>query len=109
MARDALKMEAVDDRGLDDLDRKFLRTIVDVYRGGPAGIEAIAATLNEEVDTLVDMVEPYLLKIGFVGRTRQGRVVTPDAYAHLGIKMPAEMRGLKGEEVGDPNLFDEDA
>jgi len=108
MARDALKMEAVDERGLDELDRKFLHTIIDIYRGGPAGIEAIGATLNEEVDTLQDMVEPYLLKIGFVGRTRQGRVVTPEAYAHLGVKMPAEPRPTKNAD-DDAGLFDADA
>jgi Holliday junction DNA helicase RuvB len=107
MAREALRMEAVDARGLDQLDRKFLQTIIDVYRGGPAGIETIAATLNEEVDTLVDMVEPYLLKIGFVGRTRQGRVVTPEAYAHLGVKPPAEPRRPKvADEESEPDLFD---
>ncbi len=104
-AEEALKMEAVDERGLDPLDRKFLQTIIDVYGGGPAGIEAIAATLNEEVDTLVDMVEPYLLKIGFVGRTRQGRVVTAPAYAHLGLKVPAK-KSLPAASEGE--LFGEE-
>jgi Holliday junction DNA helicase RuvB len=94
-AQEALKMEAVDHAGLDALDRKFLRTIIDVYKGGPAGIEAIAATLNEEVDTLVDMVEPYLLKIGYVGRTRQGRVVTAPAYEHLELKPPPEPKSAE--------------
>ena len=103
--RDALKMESVDECGLDELDRKFLRTIINTYRGGPAGIEAIAATLNEEVDTLVDMVEPFLLKIGFVGRTRQGRIVTPPAYEHLGLKAPASLeRPDRGAD--QPDLFD---
>jgi holliday junction DNA helicase RuvB len=102
-ADEALKMEAVDTRGLDELDRKFLRTIIDVYGGGPAGIEAIAATLNEEIDTLVDMVEPYLLKIGFVGRTRQGRVVTAPAYEHLGLKAPAK-KSMPAASEGE--LFD---
>jgi Holliday junction DNA helicase RuvB len=101
ISREALKMEAVDEKGLDELDRKFLRTIIDVYRGGPAGIEAIAATLNEEVDTLVDMVEPYLLKIGYVGRTRQGRIVTAAAYEHLDLKPPAP----KGDKAGEADLF----
>jgi len=106
VARDALAMESVDDRGLDALDRKFLRTLVDVYGGGPAGIEAIAATLNEEVDTLVDMVEPFLLKIGFVGRTRQGRLVTKEAYDHLGLKAPTGKKAppAKAGEAGE-NLF----
>jgi Holliday junction DNA helicase RuvB len=101
-AQEALKMEAVDHAGLDALDRKFLRTIIDVYKGGPAGIEAIAATLNEEVDTLVDMVEPYLLKIGYVGRTRQGRVVTAPAYEHLDLKPPPEPKSAEDK----PDLFE---
>ena len=99
-ADEALKMEGVDTAGLDPLDRKFLRTIIDVYGGGPAGIEAIAATLNEEIDTLVDMVEPYLLKIGYVGRTRQGRVVTAPAYEHLGLKAPPARQGKAAEDEG---------
>jgi len=66
LTRKALDTEGIDVIGLDDLDRKFLRMIVEYYKGGPVGIEAIAATLNEEIDTLVDMVEPYLLKIGFL-------------------------------------------
>ena len=73
VASDALKLEGVDDHGLDDLDRNFLSTIIRIYNGGPVGVEAIAATLNEEVDTLVDMVEPYLLQQGFVSRTKSGR------------------------------------
>ncbi|KPJ72370.1 MAG: ATP-dependent DNA helicase RuvB [Planctomycetes bacterium SM23_25] len=109
VAAEALKMEAVDERGLDELDRKFLRVLIDTYGGGPAGIETMAATLNEEVDTLVDMVEPYLLKIGYVARTRQGRTVTAAAYEHLGLK-PAAKRGHKGKPTGpagDPDLFDD--
>jgi len=106
---EALKMEAVDTNGLDELDRKFLGVLIETYDGGPAGIEAIAATLNEEVDTLVDMVEPYLLKIGYVARTRQGRTVTAAAYEHLGRK-PAAGRGRKGKPTdpdGNPDLFDD--
>jgi len=81
----ALKREMVDEMGLDKLDRAFLRTIIEFYDGGPVGIEALSATLNEEGDTLVDMVEPYLLKIGFLNRTPSGRKATRAAYAHLGI------------------------
>ena len=103
-AREALAMEAVDHAGLDELDRKFLRTIMDVYKGGPAGVEAIAATLNEEVDTLVDMVEPYLLKIGYVGRTRQGRVATAAAYKHLDLKPPADL-GKSKSSAAEVDLF----
>ena len=82
----SLKMEQIDSLGLDELDRSFLRTIAKVYGGGPAGIEALAATLGEEHDTLEDMVEPYLLQIGFVRRTRRGREITPAACQHLGLK-----------------------
>jgi len=98
----ALKMEGIDECGLDEVDRKFLRTIMEYYDGGPVGIEAIAATLNEEVDTLADVVEPYLLKIGFVIRTPRGRKVTKKAYEHLGIIPPRQNAG--GPE-GQEQLF----
>lgn len=81
----ALRREMVDEMGLDKLDRGFLRTIIEFYDGGPVGIEALSATLNEENDTLVDMVEPYLLKIGYLNRTPSGRKATRAAYEHLGI------------------------
>jgi Holliday junction DNA helicase RuvB len=80
-----LLMEQIDPLGLDELDRSFLRALINVYDGGPAGIEAIAATLGEERDTLEDVVEPYLLQIGFVRRTKRGREVTPQARAHVGL------------------------
>ena len=84
----ALDAEGVDALGLDNLDRKLLQVIIEYYKGGPVGIEALGATLNEEVDTLVDMVEPFLLKIGFIQRTRRGRVASPEAMKHLGIEPP---------------------
>ena len=84
----ALEREGVDDLGLDRLDRAFLRTIAEHYAGGPVGINAIAATLTEDGETLEDVVEPYLLKSGFVQRTANGRRLTPAAYAHLGILAP---------------------
>jgi len=82
----ALKMEQIDPLGLDELDKAFLRALVNVYDGGPAGIDAIAATLGEERDTLEDVVEPYLLQIGFLRRTKRGREVTKQACQHLGLK-----------------------
>jgi Holliday junction DNA helicase RuvB len=82
----SLKMERIDKLGLDELDRSVLRALVDVYEGGPAGIEAIAATLGEERDTLEDVVEPYLLQIGFLRRTKRGREITQQACEHLGLK-----------------------
>ncbi|MDR3675237.1 MAG: Holliday junction branch migration DNA helicase RuvB [Acidobacteriota bacterium] len=88
IAGDALKLEGVDDHGLDDLDRNFLSTIIRIYNGGPVGVEAIAATLNEEVDTLVDMVEPFLLQQGFVSRTKSGRKANESAYRLLNLPMP---------------------
>lgn len=86
-ARRALDAEGIDSIGLDPLDRKFLKIIIEYYKGGPVGIEALGATLNEEVDTLVDMVEPYLLKIGFLQRTRRGRMVPQETAKHLGLKI----------------------
>ncbi len=88
VAHDALKLEGVDDLGLDDLDRSFLNTIIKVYNGGPVGVEALSATLNEEVDTLVDMVEPFLLQQGFISRTKSGRKANEPAYRHLKLAAP---------------------
>jgi len=88
VAKQALEMEGVDGAGLDPLDRKFLKIIIDFYKGGPVGIEALAATLNEELDTLIDTVEPFLLKIGFISRTKAGRIATEKAFAHF--KRPAD-------------------
>ena len=85
MVAAALKLEGIDELGLDDLDRRFLRRIIDTYKGGPVGIEAVAATLGEETDTLVDVVEPFLLQIGLLARTRRGRQLTVRAYEHLGV------------------------
>ncbi|MDD5432780.1 MAG: Holliday junction branch migration DNA helicase RuvB [Candidatus Omnitrophica bacterium] len=76
----------IDKAGLDDLDRKVLKLILDSYSGGPVGIEALAASLNEEVDTVADTVEPYLLKAGFLKRTSRGRLATKLAFEHFGKK-----------------------
>jgi Holliday junction DNA helicase RuvB len=88
IARAALKIEEIDELGLDRLDRAFLKTLITTYNGGPAGIEALAATLGDERDTLEDVVEPYLLQIGFVTRTRQGRTATAAACQHLKLEPP---------------------
>ncbi len=87
----ALILEGVDERGLTDLDRRYLKTIIDFYGGGPVGIEAIAATLQEETDTLVDVVEPYLLKIGFLVRTSSGRKAADSACRHLGVPVQGKI------------------
>ena len=96
IARRALDSEGVDARGLDRLDRRFLTAIVDHYDGGPVGLEAIAATINDEAETLSELVEPYLLKIGFIVRTPNGRRVTREAYRHLGKQPPAAAPGQQG-------------
>jgi Holliday junction DNA helicase RuvB len=87
----ALSLEGVDEKGLTDLDRRYLKTIIEFYKGGPVGIEAIAATLQEETDTLVDVIEPYLLKIGLVIRTSSGRKASEEAYKHLGLSFQKKM------------------
>ena len=95
----ALALEGIDSLGLDDLDRKFLRAIIDTYKGGPVGIEAAAATLGEETDTLVDIVEPFLLQVGLLARTRRGRLATIKAYQHLNIEhVPGEENGRLFEQ-----------
>jgi len=92
-AIDALSREGVDSEGLDRLDARFLKAIIDQYGGGPVGLEAIAATINDEAETLAEVVEPFLLKIGFLVRTPTGRKATPAAYAHLGLATPASPGG----------------
>ncbi len=93
VAHDALNREGVDGRGLDRLDRRFLTAIIEQYGGGPVGIEAVAATINDEAETLAEMVEPYLLKIGFIVRSPNGRRATAGAYSHLGYQTPAATGG----------------
>ena len=90
----ALALEGVDAKGLTNLDRHYLKTIIDFYKGGPVGIEAIAATLQEEADTLVDVVEPFLLKIGLVLRTSAGRRASAEAYRHLGYPERPQQREI---------------
>ena len=82
----ALALEGIDELGLDELDRRFLRMIIETYKGGPVGIEAVAATLGEETDTLADVVEPFLLQAGMLARTRRGRLATVKAYEHLKVQ-----------------------
>jgi Holliday junction DNA helicase RuvB len=101
---DALALEGVDELGLDQLDRAYLRTLAGTYKGGPAGLEAIAATLGEDPGTLEDVVEPFLLQIGFVARTRQGRRLTPVAAEHLGC----QVRGGGRTPRAEPLLFGPD-
>jgi Holliday junction DNA helicase RuvB len=90
IAVSGLASHRIDSAGLDDIDRKVVKAIIDFYDGGPVGIESLAATLNEESDTIVDVVEPFLLKIGFLKRTPRGREVTKFAYDHLKIAYKKE-------------------
>jgi Holliday junction DNA helicase RuvB len=100
VARDALTLLEVDDLGLDALDRQVLHRLIRDFRGGPVGLETIAASLSEEPDTIMDVVEPYLLQLGFLDRTPRGRVATRRAYEHLGepYPEPAEQPALFNEE-----------
>lgn len=86
IAKIALSKLEIDDLGLDNTDRKILETIIYKYSGKAVGIEALSATINEEVETIEDVYEPYLMQIGFLARTPRGRIVTPIAYEHLGIE-----------------------
>ena len=85
VACEALGLLEVDERGLDDLDRRVLRTIIEKFGGGPVGLDTVAAAVSEEPDTIMDVVEPYLLQLGFLDRTPRGRVATALAYEHLGL------------------------
>jgi Holliday junction DNA helicase RuvB len=96
LVNEALELEGVDALGLDDLDRRYLKTLITHYRGGPAGITALAASMQQEMDTLEDVVEPYLLYEGFCLRTPTGRQATPKAYQHL------KLRPLSRESAQQP-------
>ena len=85
VANDALLRLEVDKQGLDALDRRMLRSIIESYGGGPVGLEALASTINEEAVTLEDVYEPYLLQQGYLTRTPRGRCATRKAYEHLGL------------------------
>lgn len=97
VAHQALDLLNVDPLGLDEMDRRVLLTVIEKYRGGPVGLSTIAASISEEPDTIMDVVEPYLLQLGFLERTSQGRVATPRAYEHLNIPYP--------QDDGQPKLF----
>lgn len=90
LAKESLRLLQVDDLGLDEIDHKMLRAIIQSFQGGPVGLETIAATIGEESQTIEDVYEPYLLQIGFMQRTPRGRTVTPQAYHHLGLPVPEQ-------------------
>ena len=91
ITKHALNKLEIDELGLDEIDRKILDTMIVQYAGRPVGIEALAATVGEEVDTIEDVYEPYLIQIGFIARTLRGRVVLPPAYKHLGYPYQENM------------------
>jgi Holliday junction DNA helicase RuvB len=97
VAEEALALLNIDPLGLDDLDRKVLYSIIEKFGGGPVGLETIAASIGAESNTVMDVVEPYLLQLGFLARTPRGRVVTPHAYAHLNLDTP--------DKPAQPTLF----
>jgi len=90
ITRQALELLNIDHQGLDTMDRRVLEAIVVKYQGGPVGLKTIAASIREDPDTIMDVVEPYLLQLGFMQRTAQGRVATHQAYQHLGLEPPAD-------------------
>jgi Holliday junction DNA helicase RuvB len=100
----ALELAGIDEKGLDEQDRQFLKVLIEVYDGGPTGIEAVAATMGEERDTLEDVIEPYLLQNAFVTRTRQGRRATKLAYEHLKLKW----RPPRDTNGNGPTFFEEE-
>lgn len=90
LAREALELLQVDRLGLDHIDHKLLKGIIERFRGGPVGLDTIAASIGEEAETIEDVYEPYLLQIGFLQRTPRGRVVTAAVYQHFGMELPAQ-------------------
>ncbi|MBC7806759.1 MAG: Holliday junction branch migration DNA helicase RuvB, partial [Akkermansiaceae bacterium] len=99
----SLLMQGVDNSGLDDFDRRLLRTIIETFDGGPVGMETLAATLREERDTLEDVHEPYLMAMGFLNRTPRGRVALRGAYEHLNI--PYSVGKASDIGSGTPSIF----
>lgn len=105
VADSALDLLEIDDLGLDDLDRRVLLAIIEKFSGGPVGLDTIGASISEESDTIMDVVEPYLLQLGFLERTARGRMATRHAYDHLRIPYPEEMTN---RFPAQPSLFDTD-
>lgn len=102
VARSGLRLLDIDALGLDDLDRRFLHSLIGHFDGGPVGLNTLAASISEETDTLMDVVEPYLMQLGFLQRTPSGRMATPLAYSHLNLPVPRTRNG----EGDQHTLFD---
>jgi Holliday junction DNA helicase RuvB len=99
LATDGLALLEIDERGLDALDRQLLRAIAEHHGGGPVGLQTMAATISEPVETLEDVIEPYLMQIGLLARTSRGRQLTQGAWEHLGLVPPRS-------PDAQPGLFD---
>lgn len=106
MAREALALLEVDELGLDRTDRAMLTTMMTKFSGRPVGLDTLAATTGEDAVTIEDVIEPYLMQLGFIMRTPRGRVCTQAAYDHMRIPMPIEMRA-QGRVEGQTSLLDE--
>jgi holliday junction DNA helicase RuvB len=106
LARDALAMQDIDVEGLDKQDRRYLETLIQVFRGGPTGAEALAATMSLAIDTIKDEVEPYLLRRRFIIRTPRGRCATPLAYRHLDLPEPEPEPMADFNNLDQPRLFE---
>ena len=96
VAQEAMDLLAVDNRGLDEVDHRLLRTIVEKFDGGPVGLETLAASISEEPDTITDVYEPYLMQLGFLRRTPRGRMATRLAFEHLGLSVPNNLNAGQG-------------
>jgi Holliday junction DNA helicase RuvB len=90
VANTALDLMEVDKMGLDRADRRYLRTLIGIFEGGPAGIDTLAASIGEDAGTIEDLIEPYLLQNGFINRTPRGRMATARAYEHMGFAVPED-------------------
>ncbi len=99
VARDALAALEIDELGLDLLDRRYLLAIIEKFNGGPVGVETLAATLSEAAETIEDVMEPFLLHLGFIARTNRGRIATRNAYHHLGLPPKEDLGGLWGVQL----------
>jgi Holliday junction DNA helicase RuvB len=94
IVKEALEMLGINHHGLDALDQRVLTTLIDLFQGGPVGVESLAASLSEERNTLEDVVEPYLIQQGYMIRTSRGRMATVLAYEHLGKPIPDRLKSL---------------
>ena len=103
IAKHALNQLEIDELGLDETDRKILEIMINQYQGRPVGLETIATTLGDEVDTIEDVYEPYLIQIGFIARTPRGRVCLPACYSHLGRKISEQKSQYLSVLIGEEN------